>query len=156
MAKKRKTMYRDIDPDKKFRSRVVTKFINGLLWCGKKRQAESIFYDALKEMGNGSEQEGFSMFSKAVENVKPKLEVKTRRIGGANYQVPMEVTPVRKQALAIRWIISFARGKKGMSIKDKLVTELKAAANNEGAAINKKEETHKMAAANRAFAHFRW
>jgi small subunit ribosomal protein S7 len=148
---------REIAPDPVYQSTLVTKFISGLMWDGKKNTAERIFYDALQivEQKSGGE-EALKVFKKAIENVKPILEVKTRRVGGANYQVPVEVNPNRRTSLSIRWLISFSRTRPGKSMKDKLAGEILDAANNRGSAIKKREDVHKMAEANKAFAHYRW
>ena len=147
---------RTVEPDPVYGSDLVTKFINSMMWQGKKSTAQSIFYGAMKKLEQKGNDEALKLFKKAVENCKPVLEVKTRRVGGANYQVPVEVNPDRRTSLAIRWLIGYARarGEKGMT--DKLSNELLDAANNRGAAIKKKEDTHRMAEANKAFAHYRW
>ena len=144
-------------PDPVYGSELVTKFVNSMMWGGKKSTAQAIFYQAMKNMEEkGGGDDALKLFKKAVENCKPLLEVKTRRVGGANYQVPIEVNPDRRTSLAIRWLISYgrARGEKGMT--DKLTNELLDAANGRGAAMKKKEDVHRMAEANRAFAHYRW
>jgi small subunit ribosomal protein S7 len=148
---------REIAPDPVYQSTLVTKFISGLMWDGKKNTAERIFYDALQivEQKSGGE-EALKVFKKAIENVKPILEVKTRRVGGANYQVPVEVNPNRRTSLSIRWLISFSRTRPGKSMKDKLAGEILDAANNRGSSVKKREDVHKMAEANKAFAHYRW
>jgi small subunit ribosomal protein S7 len=143
-------------PDPKFRSILVTKFINVLMYEGKRSVAERIFYRAIDVIGERTKKQGLEVFSKAVDNVKPMLQVKSRRVGGANYQVPVEVSSERRQALAIRWLISYARERGEKTMADKLASEIIAASNNEGNAIKKREDTHKMAEANKAFAHFRW
>jgi small subunit ribosomal protein S7 len=147
---------REVNADPIYGSTLVTKFINSMMWGGKKSTAENIFYVAMKTVGEKGGDEPLKLFKKAVENCKPVLEVKTRRVGGANYQVPVEVNPDRRTSLAIRWLISYARarGEKGMT--DKLSNELLDAANSRGAAIKKKEDVHRMAEANKAFAHYRW
>ena len=134
----------------------MTKFINGLMEEGKKSVAEKIFYSAVDIIEQRTKKNGLEIFEKAMENVKPILEVRSRRVGGATYQVPMEVRPNRKQALAIRWIIGYSKSRSGKSMADKLADELIAASNKEGNSIKKREDTHKMAEANKAFAHFRW
>ena len=144
-------------PDPVYGSTLVTKFVNSMMWGGKKSTAQGIFYEAMKtleEKGGGDD--ALKLFKKAVENCKPLLEVKTRRVGGANYQVPIEVNPDRRTSLAIRWLITYGRnrGEKGMT--DKLSNELLDAANGRGAAMKKKEDVHRMAEANKAFAHYRW
>ncbi|MCI0696502.1 30S ribosomal protein S7 [candidate division KSB1 bacterium] len=147
---------REVLPDPKFNSILVTKFINSLMREGKRSVAEHIFYKAIDVIGQRTNKEGVGIFQKAVENVKPILQVKSRRVGGANYQVPVEVSSERRQALAIRWLITYARERGEKTMSDKLASELIAASNNEGNAIKKREDTHKMAEANKAFAHFRW
>ncbi len=148
---------REVMPDPVYQSTLVTKFINNLMWDGKKNTAECIFYSALKivEQKGGGE-EALKIFKKAVENVKPILEVKTRRVGGANYQVPVEVNPNRRTSLSIRWLISYSRSRPGKSMEEKLAGEILDAANNRGSSVKKREDVHKMAEANKAFAHYRW
>ena len=136
---------------------MVTKFINSLMYDGKKSTATKIMYGALETIDKkGGEKKGIDIFNEAIENVKPILEVKSRRVGGATYQVPVEVRPIRQQALAIRWIISFARKRSERTMIEKLAAELLDAANSKGASFKKKEDTYKMAEANKAFAHYRW
>ena len=142
--------------DPKFDSPVAAKFMNTLMVDGKKSLAESIFYDALDIIEEKSGQPGLQVFNQALQNVKPALEVKSRRVGGATYQVPIEVRPERRNALAVRWLIGFARGRGEKSMADRLASELMAASRNEGSTIKKKEDTHRMAEANKAFAHYRW
>jgi small subunit ribosomal protein S7 len=139
-----------------YNSQLVTKFVNTMMWGGKKSTAQGIFYKSMENLQAKGGDEALKLFKKAVENAKPLLEVKTRRVGGANYQVPVEVNPDRRTSLAIRWIVGYARerGEKGMV--DKLTNELLDAANGRGAAIKKKEDVHRMAEANKAFAHYRW
>jgi small subunit ribosomal protein S7 len=156
MPRRRKVAEREVLPDPKYNSVVVTKFINGLMERGKKSIAEKIFYRALEIIEAKTGKNGLEMFETALNNVKPILEVKSRRVGGATYQVPVEVSEKRRQALAIRWIIGFAKARHEKTMADKLAAELIAAANKEGASIKKREDTHKMAEANKAFAHFRW
>lgn len=156
MSRRKRAERREVLPDPKFQSILVTKFINGLMKRGKKSVAEQIFYSALSIIEQQTKKSGLEIFEKAVENVKPILEVRSRRVGGATYQVPMEVRAERKQALAIRWIIGFAQSRSGKSMAEKLAGELVAASNNEGSSIKKREDTHRMAEANKAFAHFRW
>jgi small subunit ribosomal protein S7 len=148
---------REVAPDPIYGSTLVTKFVNSMMWGGKKSTAQAIFYEAmtnLEQKGGGDD--ALKLFKKAVENVKPMLEVKSRRVGGANYQVPIEVNPERRTSLAIRWLVTYgrARGEKGMV--DKLTAELLDAVNGRGAAMKKKEDVHRMAEANKAFAHYRW
>jgi small subunit ribosomal protein S7 len=157
MPRKGHIAKRETVPDPVYGSTLVTKFVNSMMWGGKKSTAQKIFYQALKNMEErGGGEEAIKLFKKAVENVKPLLEVKTRRVGGANYQVPIEVNPDRRTSLAIRWILTYgrARGEKGMT--EKLTNELLDAANSRGGAMKKKEDVHRMAEANRAFAHYRW
>jgi len=156
MPRRKKAAEREVLPDPKYNSVVVTKFINGIMIRGKKSVAEKILYQALDKIEQRSKGNGLEVFQKALDNVKPILEVKSRRVGGATYQVPVEVSEKRKQALAIRWIISYASARKEKTMADKLASELIAAANKEGPSIKKREDTHKMAEANKAFAHFRW
>ena len=142
--------------DPVYQSQLVNKFVNSMMWDGKKSTAQSIFYHAMKKLEEKGGDEALKLFKKAVENAKPVLEVKTRRVGGANYQVPVEVNADRRTSLAIRWILTYsrARGEKGMV--EKLSAELLDAANGRGAAMKKKEDVHRMAEANKAFAHYRW
>jgi small subunit ribosomal protein S7 len=156
MSRRSKAIKREIIPDYKFNEKLITQFISCLMKSGKRSTAERIFYDSVEMIADKSGQEGLELFRKAVNNVKPVLEVRSRRVGGATYQVPVEVRPNRRTALAIRWIISYANARSGHTMADKLAGELLAASNNEGASIKKKEDTHKMAEANKAFAHFRW
>jgi small subunit ribosomal protein S7 len=157
MPRKGNIPQREVAPDPLFGSTLVTKFVNNLMWDGKKSTAQGIFYDALKiiEQKAGGE-DPVKVFKKAVENVKPILEVKTRRVGGANYQVPVEVNQNRRTSLSIRWLISYSRARKEKSMQEKLAAEILDAANNRGSAIKKREDVHKMAEANKAFAHYRW
>ena len=143
-------------PDPVYTSTLVNKFINSMMWAGKKSTAQGIFYKAMDQLQQKGGDESLKLFKKAVENCKPLLEVKTRRVGGANYQVPVEVNPDRRTSLAIRWIITYSRGRSEKGMIDKLTNELLDAANNRGAAIKKKEDVHRMAEANKAFAHYRW
>ena len=148
---------REVAADPVYGSTLVTKFVNSMMWGGKKSTAQGIFYAAMKNLEEkGGGDDALKLFKKAVENCKPLLEVKTRRVGGANYQVPIEVNPDRRTSLAIRWLITYGRnrGEKGMT--DKLSNELLDAANGRGAAMKKKEDVHRMAEANKAFAHYRW
>ncbi|MFC1618440.1 30S ribosomal protein S7 [Candidatus Neomarinimicrobiota bacterium] len=142
-------------PDPVYNDVIVSRFINNLMKSGKKSVAESIFYNAMSIIKKQAKTDGVEVFKKALDNVGPMLEVKSKRIGGSTYQVPMEVSHHRRQALAMRWIISFARQRKGRTMSDQLATELIAAANNDGGAVKKREDTHRMAEANKAFAHFR-
>jgi len=147
---------RQVLPDPIYGSDLVEKFISCMMWDGKRSVAQRIFYGAMDQIALKTNDEPLKIFKKAVENCKPVLEVKTRRVGGANYQVPVEVNPFRRQSLAIRWLISYARDRAGKSMLEKLADELIDAANNRGGAIKKKEDVHRMAEANKAFAHYRW
>ena len=135
---------------------LVEKFICSMMWDGKKSTAQRVFYGAMDQVAKKTNDEALKVFKKALENVKPLLEVKTRRVGGANYQVPVEVNPFRRQSLAIRWILQYSRERAGKTMIDKLADELIDAANARGGAIKKKEDVHRMAEANKAFAHYRW
>ena len=156
MPRKGHIAKREVAPDPVYGSTLVTKFVNSMMWDGKKSTAQNIFYDAMKKLEEKGGGEALKLFTKAVENAKPMLEVKTRRVGGANYQVPVEVNPDRRTSLAIRWIIIYSRGRGEKGMMEKLTNELLDAANNRGAAIKKKEDVHRMAEANKAFAHYRW
>jgi small subunit ribosomal protein S7 len=156
MSRRRRVEKRSVVPDTKYNSILVAQFVNTILRRGKKRLAEGVFYDAIDIIKEKSGQDGLEIFKRAIDNVKPVLEVKTRRVGGANYQVPIEVPSERRASLAIRWIITFAKERTEKTMADKLANELMQAAKNEGGAIRKKIDTHKMAEANKAFAHFRW
>lgn len=147
---------REVGPDAVHVSPLVQKFINCMMWDGKKSTCENVFYGAMGIIQQKANDDPHKIFKKAVENSKPLLEVKSRRVGGANYQVPVEVNPNRRTSLAIRWLIGFARKRPGHSMIEKLAEELLDAANNRGGAIKKKEDTHRMAEANKAFAHYRW
>jgi len=155
MSRRSHIAAKDTKLDHKFSDRLVTEFISCLLKRGKRSTAEHIFYSALDQLEKKAGSEALEVFHKAMNNVKPVLEVKSRRIGGSTYQVPVEVRGERRTALAIRWIIQYSRSRNEKSLADKLAAELLAASNNEGASIKKKEDTHKMAEANKAFAHFR-
>ena len=157
--RKAKPKKRVILPDPVFNDQKVSKFVNHLMYDGKKNTSYEIFYNALKTVENklpGEEKSALDVWKKALENVTPQLEVKSRRIGGANYQVPMEVAPDRAKALALRWLLNAARNRTEADMAERLAAELVAAKNNEGNAVRKKQEVHKMAEANRAFAHFRF
>jgi small subunit ribosomal protein S7 len=157
MPRKGHTSKRTVPADAVYGSNLVTKFINSMMWQGKRSTAEGIFYEALtKVQEKGGGDDALKLFTKAVENAKPLLEVKTRRVGGANYQVPVEVNADRRTSLAIRWLLTYARGRAERGMVDKLSNELLDAANGKGAAIKKKEDVHRMAEANKAFAHYRW
>jgi small subunit ribosomal protein S7 len=155
--RRRRAQKRDVLPDPRFGNKAITKFVNMLMWCGKKSTTETIMYNALdKACQKTQEKDPLKLFQKAVDNVRPLLELKPRRVGGATYQVPIEVKAERGISIAMRWIRNAARQKKGQPMEDKLADELVAAFKGEGAAMKKREETHKMAEANKAFAHFRW
>jgi small subunit ribosomal protein S7 len=147
---------REVLPDPKYGSRLVAKFVNIMMIRGKKSVAERIMYDALASVEDRTKQEALKMFKTAIDNVKPAVEVKSRRVGGSTYQVPVEVRPDRRTSLAMRWVIGAARNRAERSMAEKLAAELLDAANNRGSAVKKREDTHKMAEANKAFAHYRW
>ena len=148
--------HREVLPDPKYGSRLVAKFVNIMMIRGKKSTAERIMYDAMAVVEDKSKQEALKMFKTAIDNVKPAVEVKSRRVGGSTYQVPVEVRPDRRTSLAMRWMIGAARRRSERSMADKLAAEMLDAANNRGMAVKKREDTHKMAEANKAFAHYRW
>ena len=156
MARRREAQKRKITPDPKFNDIMVARFINCILKEGKKGKAEGIFYSALDDIGEKSKEEPLRVFRKAVENAAPLLEVRSRRVGGATYQVPVEVKENRRIALSMRWMIQNARSRAGKSMAEKLTGEIMDAFNNSGGAVKKKEEVHRMAEANKAFAHYRW
>jgi len=156
MARRRVAERREILPDPIYNSTMVTKFINGMMWEGKKSVAEQIFYGAMEKIGEKTGEEPLKLFKKAVDTVAPTLEVKSRRIGGATYQVPLEVTRDRRNTLAIRWIVSNARGRSEKTMMDRLVGELLDSQSGRGGAMKKKEDVHRMAEANKAFAHYRF
>ena len=156
MSRKHKAEQREVLPDPKFGDILVTKFINCMMYDGKKSTAEAIFYGALTLAEQKAGEEGLKVFKKAMNNVKPAVEVKSRRIGGATYQVPIEVRPTRKQSLAIRWLMEYSRTRAGKNMVEKLADEILDAANNRGGAVKKREDVYKMAEANKAFAHLKW
>src|ERR671916_1937197 len=156
MPRRRVVDRRDVLPDPVYNSPLVTKFINGLMWGGKKSTAEGIFYRALEQMGDKAGEDPLKVFKRAIDNVRPTVEVKSRRVGGSTYQVPIEVHQERRGALAIRWIVQYARGRGEKTMTDRLAAEILDAANNRGNAVKKKEDTHRMADANKAFAHYKW
>jgi small subunit ribosomal protein S7 len=156
MPRKGFIVRREVPADTVYGSDLVQKFISSMMWDGKRSNAQRIFYSAMELIGQKTNDDPLKTFKKAVENVKPMLEVKTRRVGGANYQVPVEVNQFRRQSLAIRWLILHARTRAGKNMVDKLTEELLDAANSKGGAIKKKEDVHRMAEANKAFAHYRW
>ena len=156
MSRRHSAEKREIIPDAKFGDVVVTKFMNSVMYEGKKSAAEQIVYGAFDIIEAKTKQEPLTVFQSALENVMPAIEVRSRRVGGATYQVPVEVRPDRRQALAIRWLIQAARARNDKTMVDKLSAELLDASNNRGNAVKKREDTHKMAEANRAFSHYRW
>ena len=156
MSRRHSAEKREINPDPKFGDLVVTKFMNAVMYDGKKSIAETIVYGALDQVQSRTRQEPVAVFHQAIENVAPHVEVRSRRVGGATYQVPVDVRPERRQALAIRWLITAARNRNESTMVERLSGELMDAANNRGTAVKKREDTHKMADANKAFAHYRW
>ena len=156
MSRRHSADKREINPDPKFGDLIVTKFMNAVMYDGKKSVAETIVYGALDQVQAKTKQEPVTVFHQALDNVAPHVEVRSRRVGGATYQVPVDVRPERRQALAIRWLITAARNRNETTMVDRLSGELMDAANNRGTAVKKREDTHKMAEANRAFAHYRW
>ena len=154
--RKRRAVKRDVLPDALYKSKVVTKLINQIMVDGKKGTAQRIVYDAFNIIKEKTGEDAMVVFERAMENIKPNLEVKSRRVGGANYQVPVEVKPERAQALAFRWLAQYARLRSGHTMAEKLANEIIDASNGIGASVKKKEDTHKMAEANKAFAHYRW
>lgn len=157
MSRRKTIERRPIDADERFGSVLVSKFTNGLMERGKKSVAQRIFYDAMDVVtAKIQETDALTVFEEAMEKVRPKVEVKSRRVGGATYQVPMEVRQTRRNALAIRWIINYAKSRSGKSMSEKLAAEIMDAFNNRGASVKKRDDTHRMAEANKAFAHYRW
>ena len=156
MSRKRKAPVRKVYPDPKFRSELVSKFINSIMYDGKRSRAEKILYDALEKIKGTNNQDPLKTFNDAISNVKPNVECRSRRVGGATYQVPVEVKAKRAQALALRWIKDATRNRKNKTMPEKLYFEILDASQNKGAAIKKTEDTHTMAESNKAFAHFRW
>jgi len=156
MARRYRATRRSIAPDVKYNSELVGRFINKLMLNGKKSVAASIFYDALDIVAGRTKKPSIETFEQAVKNATPLIEVRPRRVGGATYQIPLEVRPERRQSLAIRWLVQNARSRSGKSMAEKLAAEIMDAANNQGATVKKREDTHRMAEANRAFAHYRW
>jgi small subunit ribosomal protein S7 len=144
-----------LSPDPKYNDKLVTRFVNSLMWQGKKSGAYNIFYSALEKVSKQTNEEGYEVWKRALANVTPSVEVRSRRIGGATFQIPSEVRPDRKISLSMKWLIRYSRERNGRSMADKLAAEIVAAAKGEGAAFKKKEDTHRMAEANKAFAHFR-
>jgi small subunit ribosomal protein S7 len=156
MPRRRVVAKRVILPDPKFKDRLVAKFINSLMYQGKKGVGEEIFYDAMDIIADKTKNDPIRVFKKAMDNIKPIIEVKARRVGGSTYQVPIEVRSDRREALGIRWLIRYSRARGEKSMRDKLAGEIIDAFNGKGAAVKKREETHRMAEANKAFAHYRW
>ena len=156
MPRRRRVPKRKVLPDPVYHNLVVTKFINGIMRKGKRSLAENVFYSAMEIIEQRTGNKGIEVFEKALDNVKPVLEVRSRRVGGATYQVPVEIRGDRRQALAFRWIIGYAKERAEKTMAERLASELIAASANDGASIKKKDDTHRMAEANKAFAHFRW
>ena len=156
MSRRRRAEKREILPDPKFKDLVVSKFMNNLMLDGKKSVSEKIVYGAFDEIENKMKRPPLEIFHEALDNIKPSVEVRSRRVGGATYQVPVEVRPQRREALAIRWLIKASRDRNEKTMKDRLASELIDAVNTRGSAVKKKEDTHKMAEANKAFSHYRW
>jgi small subunit ribosomal protein S7 len=156
MPRKGEVRRREVLPDPKYHDRLVTKFINSMMKGGKKSVAEGILYRALDIVGNRAKEDPLGVFRRAMDNLRPNVEVRSRRVGGATYQVPVEVRPVRRTSLAMRWLVQFARARGEKSMAERLAGEILEAANSRGSAIKKKDDTHRMAEANKAFAHYRW
>ncbi|WP_419769112.1 MAG: 30S ribosomal protein S7 [Candidatus Marinarcus sp.] len=154
--RRRKAPVREIMADPIYNSKVITKFINAIMLDGKKSAAEKIMYGAIANLDARGEEKGIDLFEKAIENVKPLIEVKSRRVGGATYQVPIEVRPVRRQTLALRWLVDASRKRNERTMVERLANELYESANERGSSFKKKEDMHRMAEANKAFAHYRW
>jgi small subunit ribosomal protein S7 len=156
MPRRREVPKREVLPDTRHRSRLVTKFVNKLMFDGKKQTAQRIMYGAMDSIKERTGEDPLRVFEKAMDNVRPSIEVKSRRVGGSTYQVPVDIRPERRQALAMRWLISYARNRGEKTMADKLASELLDAAAGRGSSVKKKEDTHRMAEANKAFAHYRW
>ena len=154
--RKRRAVKRDVLPDPIYKSKVVTKLVNTIMLDGKKGTAQGIVYEAFNQIKEKTGKDAIAVFEKALENIKPDVEVKSRRVGGSNYQVPVEVTPARKQALALRWLTKYSRERGGKGMAEKLANEIIDASNGTGATVKKREDTHRMAEANKAYAHYRW
>ena len=154
--RKRRAVRRDVLPDPIYKSKIVTKLINTIMLDGKKGTAQTIVYQAFETVKEKTGNDSLEVFNQAMENIKPQLEVKSRRVGGSNYQVPIEVSPARSQALALRWLVKYSRERGGKGMADNLANEIIDASNETGAAVKKREDTHRMAEANKAFAHYRW
>ena len=156
MSRRHRAEKREVLPDPKFGDRVLSKFMNNLMYDGKKSVAESIVYGAMDRVEGKMKREPVEVFHEALDNIKPSVEVRSRRVGGATYQVPVEVRPERREALALRWLITASRNRNENTMEERLAAELMDAANNRGTAVKKREDTHKMAEANKAFSHYRW
>ncbi|MBM3288243.1 MAG: 30S ribosomal protein S7 [Candidatus Eisenbacteria bacterium] len=156
MPRRRSVQRRELVPDPKYGNVLITRFIGSLMKGGKRSVAEGVLYGALEIIEKKTGQDGLSVMKQAMNNAKPNLEVKSRRVGGATYQVPVEIKPERRNALAIRWLIQYAKARPDHSMREKLASEFMAAAKNDGATIKKRDDTHRMAEANKAFAHYRW
>jgi small subunit ribosomal protein S7 len=156
MPRRKRTVRRPLPPDPQYKSTLVAKFVNNMMWRGKRSTAQRIFYGSLAAVEEKTKESGYAVFQRAVKNVRPVLEVRPRRVGGATYQIPMEVPADRRETLAVKWLIAAARARNEYTMTDRLAGEFADASRNQGSAIKKKEDTHKMAEANRAFAHYRW
>jgi len=156
MSRKGQARVREVAPDPKFHDRTLAKFVNVVMVQGKKSLAEQILYRALDTIAERSKEDGLVVFKRALDNIRPAVEVRSRRVGGANYQVPVEVRPVRRNSLAMRWLVTAARARAEKSMEERLAVEILEAAGNRGGAVKKREDTHRMAEANKAFAHYRW
>ena len=156
MSRKGQARVREIVPDPKFHDRTVAKFVNVVMERGKKSVAEEILYGAIDLVAERTKEDGLTVFKRCLDNVRPAVEVRSRRVGGANYQVPVEVPPLRRSSLAMRWLVTAARARGEKSMRERLAAEILEAASNRGGAVKKREDTHRMAEANRAFAHYRW
>jgi small subunit ribosomal protein S7 len=156
MSRKGQARVREVTPDPKFHDRTLAKFVNVVMVQGKKSLAEQILYRALDSVAERSKEDGLVVFKRALDNIRPAVEVRSRRVGGANYQVPVEVRPVRRNSLAMRWLVTAARARGEKSMEERLAVEILEAAGNRGGAVKKREDTHRMAEANKAFAHYRW
>jgi small subunit ribosomal protein S7 len=156
MARKGQARVREVTPDPKFHDRTVAKFINVVMLRGKKSLSEHLLYNALDTVADRSKEEGLVVFKRALDNIRPAVEVRSRRVGGANYQVPVEVRPLRRNSLAMRWLVTAARARGEKSMEERLAAEILEAAANRGGAVKKREDTYRMAEANKAFAHYRW
>ena len=156
MSRKGQARVREVTPDPKFHDRTLAKFVNVVMVQGKKSLAEQLLYRALDTIAERSKEDGLVVFKRALDNIRPAVEVRSRRVGGANYQVPVEVRPVRRNSLAMRWLVTAARARGEKSMEERLAVEILEAAGNRGGAVKKREDTHRMAEANKAFAHYRW